>query len=138
MYPTMPDAKEGETHVNSIVQGTVLSDGNDERLVVSSGVDRRKLVHSSGQSFGDISSEDTVDSSSVKTLEESKDLRVGGCGLSDRVKLLDDDMGVTNDLSGRVQLLRCGEVVGVGVHESTGLHVVDGHADSEICSQVCG
>lgn len=40
-------------------------------------------------------------------------------------------MGVTDDLTLSVQLLRCREVVALCVHKVTSLHVLDRHGDGE-------
>jgi hypothetical protein len=56
-----------KTHVDSIIEGTVLSDGTKHRLMVGSGVDGGQAVSSSGETLGDISSEDTTCGWGVQT-----------------------------------------------------------------------
>jgi hypothetical protein len=64
-------------------------------------------------------------------LEESKLLGVGRGLLVDGSELLNDNVGVTNDLAIAVQLLRSCEVVLLSVHEVTSDQVLDGHTDGE-------
>lgn len=110
----------------------MLSNGNDSRLMVSSTVDGRKFVHSSGQSTIDVCGKDTAYCSGVQSLEENEFRRVSRCCLGERRKGFDDDVGVTDDLACRVELLRCGEVVRVSVNEESSLHAGNIHRDSEV------
>lgn len=108
-----------KAHVDSIIERSVLSNGHKGRLVVSSSVDGGELVHSSGQSSGNISSKLTIYCSSVETLEEGEFRGVSRCSLVEGTQCLDDNVRVTDDLSSRVQLLRCSEVVLLGIYEVT-------------------
>ena len=79
---------DDETYVDSVVERTVLSDGDECRLVARRGVDGRDLVHTSGETVGDINSKDAVDSLVVQTLEEHEGRWVRDLGGSDIVDLL--------------------------------------------------
>ena len=109
----------------------MLSDGQKNRLVVGSGVDRGHLVDTRRESIGNVSCENSVDSSCVEALEEREPAWIGGSGLGKRIELFDDDVGVAPDLALRVQLLRRGEVVQLRVHKVTGLESGDGDGDGE-------
>ena len=109
----------------------MLSDGYNDRLMISRRVDRRKLVESGLETVRDIGSQLTTCSSSVQALEERKLLGVGGRCLVEGIQLLNDDVRVTLDLAVRVELLRSCEVVGLSIDEETCLHVLDRHLDSE-------
>lgn len=109
----------------------MLSYRHDSRLMVSGGVDGRKLVDTSRQSVGNVGSQDPIDSGGIQALEERELLGVGRRRLSERCELLDDDMRVANDLTSAVQLLRGGEVVLLCVHEGARLHVGNPHLDGE-------
>lgn len=109
----------------------MLCDGNKHRLVVRSRVDRGELVGTSGEAVGDIGSQDAIHRSCVQTEEECELGRVGGSGLCNGGKLLDNDMGVSYDQALSVKLLGRGEIVGLRVHKVTGLQVADRHGDSK-------
>jgi len=90
-------------------------------MVPSTG-DGRHLICTSRETLGDIGGELAVSSSSVKTLEESKNAWVGGLRRVKRRDRFYDNVVVPDDLPTLVQLLRC-SVVSVGsVGEDTGLH----------------
>lgn len=117
--------------VNRVIDRSTLGNWHENSLMVRSGGDGGHPVCTSRETFSDIGSELAIGSSSIETLEESKDTWV--CGLR-RVKgwdLFNDDVVVSDDLPGVVQLLRCG-VVGVGsVSEGTGLHPSCVHNNGE-------
>lgn len=93
--------------------------------MVCRGGDGRHLINTSGQALGDIGGELAVGGDTIETLEEREDTRVGGCGRVERWDRLNDDVIVSDDLPGVVQLLRSG-VVGVGsVGKGTSLHSVN-------------
>jgi len=120
-----------DSEINGIVEGTMLSDGGDNRLMVRRCIDGRELIKACGKTVGDISSEFTARGGGIQALEESKLFRIGGSGLVERGELLDDDVRVTLDLTLCVELLGCGKVVLLRVDEETGLHVLDLHCDRE-------
>jgi hypothetical protein len=96
----------------------VLGDGDKRRLVVGRGVDGRDLVDTSGETLGDVLRDDAVAvGGAVQALEVREGLRVGGRGLVDLVKVLDDDVRVADDYALSVHLLGRGEVVLLGVDE---------------------
>lgn len=119
------------TYINRIIKRTMLSDGSDNRLMVSSCIDGRELIKACGKTVGDISSELTAHSGSIQALEESELFRIGGSGLVERSELFDNDVRVTFDLTLSVELLGCGKVVLLRIDEETGLHVLDLHLDRE-------
>jgi hypothetical protein len=99
--------------------------------MVSGGVDGEETVGASWETGGNIGGEDTTCRSSVQTLEELELRGIWGGGVEDTVDSLDDDVGMSLNDTLAVQLLWCGEVVGVGVNEEAGLEVLDGHLDGE-------
>jgi len=100
--------------------------------MVGSGADRRQPVSASREAISDIRSELAVGSSIVETLEESKDTWVCGLRRVEGWDRFNDNVVMSNNLPGVVQLLRC-SVVGVGsVGESTSLHSSRIHGDSEL------
>lgn len=109
----------------------MLSDGDQDRLVVSSGVNRRDLVESSWETSVDGCGKQAVDGSSIETLEEGELSGVGGGSLVESGELLDDDVRVANDLALGVDLLGSSEIVLGRVHESTRLEVGNSHSDRE-------
>jgi len=111
----------------------VLGNGHQDGLMVSSGVDRRHFVETGRKASSNISSQDTAYGSGVQALEEDELLGVGRGGLVEGRELLDDDVGVTDDLTLTVDLLGSSEVVLLCVDEGTGLEVGDGHLDGERC-----
>ena len=112
----------------------MLSDSDESRLMVSSGVDGSETVDTSGETVSNISSQDTVSGLVVQTLEEGETSGVGGVGLGQGLQLLNNDVRVTLDITGTVNLLRSSEVVLLSVGEESGLEVVDGHRDGERCA----
>lgn len=120
-----------DTHVDHVVDGTVLGNGDKDRLMVGGSVDRRKAVRAGRETRGDICGEDAVLRDVVETLEEGELGRVRGGRLVDSAELLNDDVRVALDVARGVHLLRRGEVVLVRVHEVARLEVVDGHRDGE-------
>ena len=109
----------------------MLSDGDESRLMVSSGVDGSETVDTSGETVSNISSQDTVSGLVVQTLEEGETSGVGGVGLGQGLQLLNNDVRVTLDITSTVNLLRSSEVVLLSVGEESSLEVVDGHRDGE-------
>lgn len=81
-----------KTHVDLIVKRTVLSNSDEDGLMVRSSVDGGEAVGASRETVGDVSSENTVLSSVVKTLEEGEDGGVSGGGLRGTAEQLDDDV----------------------------------------------
>lgn len=109
----------------------MLSDRNNERLVVRSCIDGTELVETSWETFVDTGRDHAIDCRSVDSLEEGKGLGIGRCLLVECTQLLDNNMRMPNDLSLGVQLLGGGEVVGCSVNEIAGLHVLNSHRDIE-------
>lgn len=92
--------------------------------MVRSGRDGTHPVWTGLESVGDVCSELTVVGNSVETLEERENTRVGGLRGVDGLKLLDDNVVVSNDLPIAVQLLGRGIVSVRSVGEGTGLHAL--------------
>lgn len=120
------------THINSIVERSVLCDRNEDRLVVRSGVDGGKFVHASWQAVGDIRSQNASLSSTVESLEECKDGRVKGVGLLHVLQLLNDNMRVSPNDALAIELLRGREIVLLRVDEVTCFQILNGHTNREL------
>lgn len=123
---------EAGTHVDHVVEGTVLGDGDERGLVVRGGVDGRQAVGTCGETTGDGRGEDAVGRLVVETLEEHERGGVCGRGLVERRELVDDDVRVAVDVARTVDGLGRGEVVLVRVREEAGVEVLDRHRDREV------
>jgi len=77
----------------------VLCDGDNDRLMVSSGIDRADLIEARRKTAGNISGELSIGSSIVQALEESKLGGVGDGSLVKGGKFLDNDVRVALDLT---------------------------------------
>lgn len=117
--------------VDHVVERTVLGNSNEHWLVVRRSVDGRHAVGTRGETTRNIRADNAIDRRAVDTLEESELGRRQGRGLVQRLKLLNDDVRVANDVALRVHLLRRRVVVRVRVHEVARLEVVDRHRDGE-------
>ena len=109
----------------------MLSDGDQDGLMVSSGVDRSETVEALRETVGNVGGQDTILGRIVQTLEESKDVGVRGGRLLEAGDLLDNDVRMALNVSSAIDLLRSREVVLLGVDEVTGLKVGDSHTDGE-------
>ncbi len=121
-----------DTHVNNIIQHTVLGDTNQSRLVVSGGIDGTHSVNTSRKTIGNISRQDTIDGSVVETLEEGKVLGVGDSRRCQAVDLLNNNVRMSLKNATAIGERGCGEVVLLSVDEETSLEVVDLHLDREL------
>jgi len=117
--------------VNSVIDRSTLGNWHENSLMVRSGGDGGYPVCTSREALGDISSELAVGGSCIETLEEGEDTWVCGLRGVERWDLFNDDVVVSNNLSGVVQLLRCSVVSVGGVSESTGLHSLRIHDNGE-------
>jgi len=91
--------------------------------MVRSGVDGEETVGTSGEALGDVSSNNTVAiRGSVDALEEREPGGIGGLSLVERGEELDDNVSVTDDDAGVIDLSRSGVVVALGVREETELY----------------
>lgn len=99
--------------------------------MISSGVDGRKLVGTSGETVCDISSQLSSGSFRIQSLEECKLLGIGRGRLIERGKLFNNNMRMALDLTLRVQELRSGKVVRRSVDEEASLHVLNLHFNGE-------
>lgn len=108
-----------------------MSNSDKHRLMVSSTVDGSETVDTSRETVGHISSQNTVGSLVVQTLEERETSGVGGGSLVESLDLLNNDVRVTLDITSTVNLLGSSEIVLLSVGEETGLEVADGHRDGE-------
>lgn len=110
----------------------MLSDGAKDGLMVFASVDARHSVGTRRQSTSNIGTQHTINGSVVEALEEREDVGVGDRRRGYRGQLFDDNMGVTNDITSGVHGARSSEVVRVGVHEVSGVHVLNVHFDGEV------
>ena len=72
----------------------------------------------------------------VQTEEECEFCRVGGSGLRERFKSLNDDVGVTlNKTGGRIDLLGSGKIIGIWINKEPGLYSLDRqrHLEGGVC-----
>ena len=109
----------------------MLSDGDESRLMVSSGVDAGDAVEPFIETACDIGGEDPSLCSPVQALEKVESCGIGRRSLVERGKLLNDDVRVALDVARAVDLLGCREVVLVGVHEEASVEMRDRHRDRE-------
>lgn len=117
--------------VAAVIERTVLSVGNEARLMVRSRVDGADAVYTGSKTGGHISGENVVCGNVVETLEEGKGGGVQRLGGLEVGQFFDDHMAVADDDSLAVDLLWGGIVVGGGVDKVTGLHVDNLHLDGE-------
>ena len=85
--------------VNHIVQRTMLGDCDNDRLVVSCSVNARQTVHATGETVRNISSDYPVNRTAVHTLEERETGWVQWRDLVDRVELLNNNVGVSDNVA---------------------------------------
>ena len=112
-----------DREVDAVVHAAVLGDRGEHGLMVRSGVDREETVGTGGKALGDISSNDTSTvRRSVDTLEERERSGVGRLSLIERGEWLNDDVSVTKDDAGVVELSWSGVVVELGVCEEAELY----------------
>lgn len=113
------------SEVYNIVEETMLRDSTNSGSVVRAGVDGRHSVDSRREAGRNISTEDATDSRSVQPLEEREGERVEDLRRCKRLDLLNHNVGVRNQDALRVELLRCREVVLLGIREVSSIHVLD-------------
>ena len=77
----------------------MLSDSDQYWLMVGGSVDRCKTVDTSRKTVRDVSGNNAVLSCTVDTLEEREPGWVSWCGLVECLQLLDDDVGVADDVA---------------------------------------
>lgn len=124
-------SNKGYTHVDHIVERTVLRNSNERRLMVGRRVDAGKTIGTRGETIRNVRAQDTAGSRVIQALEEGEASGVSDCGVANSVNRLNDDVTVALDLALSVHLLGCTEVVLVCVHEVTGLEIADSHGDGE-------
>jgi hypothetical protein len=122
----------GNGEVDGIIERTMLSDGDNDWLMVGSSVYRRESVYTRWKTIGNVGSEHATVGSGVETFEECEHAWVGGCGLLQGCDFLDHDVRVALNLTLRVEYLRGGKVVLLSVNEESGLHVLDVHLNGEL------
>jgi hypothetical protein len=120
-----------KTYVDHVIQGTMLSNSDKNRLVVRSRVDRRQPVGTRRETTSDIGGKNTVLCCIIETLEERELLRVRHGRLGERVQEVNNDVRVSLNAAIAGDLLRRREVVLLSVHEEAGVKVVDRHLDRE-------
>ena len=109
------------TYIYHIVQRTMLRNGNQDRLMVRSRVNRSETIDTGRQAIVDNSGDDPILLGGVDTFEESEHTGVKRRGLVYRGKLLDDDMCMSDDITPRIHLLRCRVVVRLCIDERPSL-----------------
>lgn len=118
------------THVDHIIETTVLGDWTQRRLVVCSGVDRGNTVNTLWKPFGDGVGHLVVHSSGINTQEEGKLCWVSGSGVCQTIDFLNNKVRVANDVLGLwVDLLWSGVVVGICVDKVTGYQIREYHCN---------
>ena len=140
-------ATDGE--VDDVVEETVLCLGDENRLVVSRSVDAAETVDTSRETGCDLDVEVALRvRRGVDTLEECELGVVEGSSLRHALELLNNEVGMANDVVLRVQLLRRRVVVRLSVDKVAvsgvsdklsrtkdyylpSLEVLDGHCDGE-------
>ena len=134
----------------------MLSNSDDDRLVVRRRVDGAETISSCWNTSSNINIEYTIGSSIVDTLEEREPGWVSWCGLVECLQLLDDDVGVADDVALTVNsvegrgrgleikshicaekkrnaLLRRRVIVRLRIHKVTRLQVPDSHLNRKRC-----
>jgi len=111
----------------------MLSNRDNEGLMVSGGIDGCESVYTNGKTRRNRGGKLATGSSGIETLEECEHLWVGGLGLLQRCNFLDYDVRVTLNLTFSVENLRSSKVVLLSVNEKSSLHVLDVHLNSERC-----
>lgn len=99
--------------------------------MIGSSVNGSNAISARGKTIGNICSKYTIDSCRVQTLEKGELGRIGDCRRCQGRNRLDDDVRVSDELASTVDLLRSTEVIRLGVHEVTRLHVGDCELDGE-------
>lgn len=120
-----------ETHVDHVIEGTVLCDSHKDRLVVRRRVDARDPVRALGEAVRYLGRKHTTLRGIVQALEERELRRVRGRRVLDAVDLLDHDVRVSLDVARVVDLLRRAEVVRRRVHEVARREPADRHLHGE-------
>lgn len=95
-----------KTHVDCVIERTMLSDGTEDGCMVFTSVDGSHAENTRGKTTCDISRQDAVLCLSVQTLKEDEFLRIGRRSIGQGGDLLDDDVRVTLDLTLSIELLR--------------------------------
>lgn len=85
------------THINNIVERSMLCDWDKSGLMVCCCVDRSHSVYTRWKATGDISSKKTPLCRAVQTQEKREGVWINGFGLGQRGHCLDDDMRVADD-----------------------------------------
>lgn len=117
--------------LDHIIQGTVLGNRDENRLMVCGRVDGRHTVNACRETIGDGHVKLAVHSGVVQTLEELECSGVSGSSLSERADLLNDDVRVALDETSVVDSLGRSEIVLIGVDEEASIEVADVHEDGE-------
>lgn len=110
----------------------MLSNGDDDGLMVGGRVDGANTVSTSGDTSSNGSSDGAVNSTTVNTLEEGEFIRICWGSLLQRCDRLDHDMSVSNNLSGIVHSLWRSKVVLLCVYKVTSVQVIEVKRDGEL------
>jgi len=118
--------------VDTVIQGPMLSVGDDDGLMVSSSIDCAETMEARFDTLVDSHGHDSVViSSTVNTLEEFKVQGVKGFSDINRRYELYHNVSVSNDNFLPIELLGSSVVVALGIDEVTELHVFDLQLDGE-------
>ena len=99
--------------------------------MVGRSVDGGKAVSASRETSSNIGSEDTVVSLLIQALEENEAGGVGRRRLRKGVELLDDNVGVSGNVTHCIDELRRGKVILGRIHEEASVEMTDGHLNRE-------
>ena len=94
-------------------------------------INGRHLVRACWQTRCHVRGQNPIHSGGVQPFEERKLEWLGRGRLGERGQGFDDDVRMTDDLAGFVQLLRRGKVILLSVNEEAGLHPLNGERDRE-------
>jgi len=117
--------------VDNIVEPTVLCNGGDDRSVVGIRVDGGKAIFTRWETGGNVCGELSSLRGGVDALEERKSSGVEDGRIRKVGHLLDDEVGMTDDDTLAIELLRGHVVRLLSIGKHAGLHVVEVHRDGE-------
>lgn len=117
--------------VDTVIEGTMLSNGDNNRLMIGRRVDRAKTISTIGNTGSDINTEDTVHSSSVNTFEEGKHLGVCWSSLTKGCQLLNNEVRVADDKP-ILELLGCSKVTLICVDKVTSDEILNIHRNGKV------
>jgi hypothetical protein len=132
VVPTIVITTIRNGEVDNIIKGTMLSNSDEGRLMVGSGVDRTSAIGTRGKATGDSGGENTIDGRIVESLEEGEFRGIGHGGRCEGVNSFDNNMRVSDEDTIAVNLSRGGKIIGLGINKVASVKIRDGNVDSEI------